>query len=213
MGSRNLQTILRHATALAGKPAMAAATDAVLLARFRDSRDEAAFAELVRRYGRLVWAVCHSSLAGEEDAADAFQAVFLALIQQSRRIRDAAKIGPWLHGVASRVCWKARREAGRRKTREQAAASTERGCDVPDSAWDAAMAAVHEEVSRLPDSLRVPFVLCCLEGKGVTEAATQLGWKLGTLSGRLYVMVPAQRKSPAEAGLIDVASRSVRRTL
>ena len=105
--------------AMAGKPAMAAASDAVLLARFRDGRDEAAFAELVRRYGRLVWAVCHSSLSGEEDAADAFQAVFLALIQQSGRIRDAAKIGPWLHGVASRVCWKARREAGRRKARER----------------------------------------------------------------------------------------------
>src|SRR5262249_49565006 len=104
----------------------------------------------------------------------------------SRKIREAAKLGPWLHGAAVRVCWKARRQAIRRKSRERVAATPERnGHAVADTAWDKAMAAVHDEVSRLPASLRVAFVLCCLEGKGATEAASQLGWKLGTLSGRL----------------------------
>jgi hypothetical protein len=47
------------------------------------------------------------------------------------------------------------------------------------------VAAVHEEVARLPEALRVPFVLCCLEGRTVTEAAGHLGWKVTTLSARL----------------------------
>src|SRR5262249_41249151 len=56
---------------------------------------------------------------------------------------------------------------------------------IPDSAWDRALAAVHEEVANLPETLRVPFVLCCLEGKSVSEAAEQVGCKLGTFSSRL----------------------------
>jgi len=148
--------------------------------------DEGAFSELVRRHGRLVWAVCRNLTGSDTDADDAFQATFLVLLNSAKKIRDAGRLSAWLHGVAYKVCARARRAAQRRTTREQAVATNElNGSVVPDSAWDRAMSAVHEEVGTLPETLRLPFVLCCLEGKGVTEAAEQLGWKLGTFSGRL----------------------------
>lgn len=181
MTARPLNAVLR-ALADAGPPD----TDADLLRRFVATRDDEAFASLVKRHGRLVWAVCRHLCRSDAEADDAFQATFLVLVRNAASVKDAAKLSAWLHGVAYKVCGKSRLSAKRRTTREQATADRERnGHAIPDSAWDRALAAVHEEVAGLPDTLRVPFVLCCLEGKGQTEAAEQLGWKLGTLSGRL----------------------------
>jgi RNA polymerase sigma factor (sigma-70 family) len=158
--------------------------DADLLARFAAHRDADAFTALVRRHGRLVWAVCHH-LAGP-DADDAFQATFLVLLRNAGKVRNPNSLPAWLHGVAYRVCVKARQAARRRADRERAAAVQDRDDgSVPDSAWDRALAVVHEEVVRLPQRLRVPFVLVVLEGKTVTEAAGLLGWRVNTLSVRL----------------------------
>jgi RNA polymerase sigma factor (sigma-70 family) len=178
---RSLQAVLRSLDA-----AETPATDGDLLRRFVAGGDAEAFAELVRRHGRLVWAVCRHLTRSDAEADDAFQATFLVLLRSAGKVRDAGRLSAWLHGVAYRVCAKARHASQRRTARERVAATSERnGGAVPDSAWDRALAAVHEEAGALPEALRVPFVLCCLEGKGVTEAAAQLGWKLGTVSGRL----------------------------
>ena len=169
--------------ALMQRAAAPSESDAELLGQFAATRDEPAFAELVRRYAGLVWGQCRHLLPNEADAEDAFQATFLALARRPGAVRTA--VGPYLHGVAYRVCQNARRLAGRRKKHEVASATSEATHPVADSAWDAALAAVYAEVHRLPEPQRVAFVLCVLEGRGLTDAAAELGVKLGTLSARL----------------------------
>lgn len=164
---------------------MAEVPDADLLERYVLQRDDDAFAQLVTRYSRLVWGQCRNLLPNDADADDAFQATFVTLARSVKLIRAGAPLGPWLHGVAFRVCKNAQRANSRRAKREKASAQPEANRPVADSTWEAAFAAMAEEVQKLPESQRLAFVLCCIEGRACTEVAASLGQKLGTFSARL----------------------------
>src|SRR5580693_1631708 len=44
---------------------------------------------------------------------------------------------------------------------------------------------LHEEVGRLPEKYRSPLVLCYFQGLTHDQAASQLGWPVGTVRSRL----------------------------
>src|SRR5262245_46123506 len=93
-------TILHHLRDLVEPETTRALTDAQLLGRFATSREESAFAALVRRHGGLVWRVCRHLLRREQDAEDAFQATFLVLARRADAVRKTEAVGSFLHGVA-----------------------------------------------------------------------------------------------------------------
>jgi RNA polymerase sigma factor (sigma-70 family) len=176
---------MRHLHNLAGGEAVRTLTDSQLLERFVGARDELAFAELVQRHGRLVRSVCRQVLRHEHDAEDAFQATFLILARKAGSIHRREAVVSWLYGVAFRTAMKARRASARR--RAPAPASPPRAAESPvlEAGLRELQAILDEEVRRLPAKYQAPFLLCCLEGRSRAEAATELGWKEGTVSSRI----------------------------
>ncbi len=66
-------------------------SDGEVLQRFLTQRDEAAFAELVRRYGPMVYGACRRILNDSPEADDAFQATFFVLAGKGSRFRNGSK--------------------------------------------------------------------------------------------------------------------------
>jgi uncharacterized protein (TIGR03067 family) len=80
---------------------------------------------------------------------------------------------------------KARSEAARRHSRERQAVIMPSAEPNDEVLWRDLQPILHHEVDRLPESYRLPFVLCHLEGKTNEEAATLLGWPKGTVQSSL----------------------------
>ena len=184
MATQHLNRLAGLLTAAYSASRLADAPDADLLDRCRTGADPAAFEAIVRRHGGRVLAACRKVLAEQADVDDAFQATFLTLLRNPRAVRKAASLGPWLYGVAHRIAVRARDTERRRRGLLRNAARPA-GADVPDLSWKEACAALHAELDRLPDTLRLPLVLCYLDGLSRDEAAAQLGWSLNEVRGRL----------------------------
>ncbi len=159
--------------------------DANLLDRYGDCRDERAFEELLTRHGPTVWGVCRRMLVRREDAEDAFQATFVALIRLAESRSRPRNLPGWLVNVAGRVCLKSRRSAVRNRQRQEKSAKPEAEIPVADLHYDAAYAAFQDEVAALPEALRVAYLVCELGGTPQPLACRQLGLKPSALSARL----------------------------
>jgi RNA polymerase sigma-70 factor (ECF subfamily) len=159
--------------------------DDVLLERFTVRREQAAFAALVQRHGPLVLGVCRRVLRHEHDAEDAFQAVFCVFARKAGAIRRGTAVGGWLYAVASRIARKAKAFQVRRRRRESALPDVPAPDDPPERVSRDLWPVLDEEVNRLPERYRRPFVLCHLEGKTYEQAAAELRCAPGTVSSRL----------------------------
>jgi RNA polymerase sigma factor (sigma-70 family) len=183
-------TPLRSAlqAALSGtRPGLARESDAELLAAFAAGRDEAAFAELVRRHGRLVRGAARRLAGGPDAAEDVFQATFLLLARKAAAVAWGPTVGPWLYQAACRLAAKARARAARRRPHaplgpEVAAPPSDPSAGL---AWAEVRAALDEALAALPARLRDPLVLCYLEGLTQDEAAAALGCSPATVKGRV----------------------------
>lgn len=159
--------------------------DADLLRRFVEGHDGAAFTALVDRHGPMVLAVARRVTGDHHAAEDVFQAAFLTLARRARQLRRPAGLPGWLHQTAYHLALTAVRARDRRERAEAVTPTLSGGDPFADLSARELLGVLDEELSRLPDRLRQPLVLCGLEGRSQDEAAALLGWTAGAVRGRL----------------------------
>ena len=188
VGKSREAALLRDVQTLFGVGAVGGLTDGQLLEQFLTEDEptaEAAFTTLIERHGAMVLHICQQTLDDPHDAQDAFQATFLVLLRRAGSIRKRDSVASWLFGVALRVARRARYAALVRRFHERqvgnlATARSEDKYELPEC-----LAALHEEIARLPERYREPVVLCHLQGLSTSVAAQRLGCAHGTILSRL----------------------------
>ena len=168
-----------------------ARSDADLVARFVTAKDEAAFAELVRRHSGLVLGVCRRVLSNADDVDDVFQATFLVFVRDAARVKKRASLASWLYGVAYRLAVRVVQQQKRRRETEQVddhsrTSQSGLGDDTLTelvNRYDRQL--VDAELNALPDRYQQPLVLRYLVGKSPREVANDLGITIDAVDGLL----------------------------
>jgi len=145
--------------------------------------DPEAFAELVRRYQRMIHALTYRMTGSLADAEDIAQEVFIQAYQQLGAYRAEARFSSWLYQIAVNRClnWqkRSRRQAQFQEQwdREQKTANT---------ANESVALRVQEALLQLNPKQRAAVVLTVYEGMNHAQAAQALACMETTVSWRLF---------------------------
>ena len=176
------------------------ADDARLIAALR-AGDEAAFAELVRTYGRSLQRFARMYVSSDAVAEDIVGEVWVAVLQGLERFEGRSSLRTWIFRIAANIA----KTRGVRESRSVPLSSVSAaGDDEPavdearfaDGAWaspvrpwgldaaqialdDEAGARIRAEIDRLPDVQRAVITLRDIHGLGSDEVGVALGISQG----------------------------------
>jgi RNA polymerase sigma-70 factor (ECF subfamily) len=152
--------------------------------------DREAFAALVSRYERAVWATAWRVLRDDHAAADAAQEAFLQAFHRLGDLRRPEQFGVWLLRIARRESIRLARKRAHDPSRSLELAGVQmalgRECgNVPASDFSADAEDLLAAVATLPEHERLVIVLRYVDGRSVAEIAAALGRPVGTVTKQL----------------------------
>jgi len=143
-----------------------------------------AFDDLVERWHGPLCAYARRVTASDDGANDAVQDVWLRIVRGIGRLRDPARLRPWIFGIARRVLMD--------RLRDKYAAPLlvdivdEHPAPEPDLERDADLVALATALDRLPLIEREVLALFYLEELTLEELSDVLAIPIGTEKSRLF---------------------------
>ena len=162
--------------------------------------NDAAFEELVRGHGGRMLRVAKRFLRNDEDARDAVQDAFLAVVRSVGGFQAGSKLATWLHRITVNAALMKLRAQGRRPEEENIEPLLPRfradGHQIESSVpWRGADAAleeaelqelVQEAVGKLPEAYRLVLLLRDIEELTPEETSDALGVPKNIVKVRLH---------------------------
>jgi RNA polymerase sigma-70 factor (ECF subfamily) len=152
--------------------------------------DQEAFAELVRRHERRVFAIAMRMLGGEEDALDATQDAFLTVFRKIGQFRGESAFTTWLHRIAVNACYDILRKRARQPVLHLAGERDHQPEEGPPVADHAPAVAGGIDAARalleVPQDFRAVLILADVHDLPYEEIAATLEIPVGTVKSRLH---------------------------
>lgn len=145
-----------------------------MLAEYVGTHDERLFSEIVERYERMIWRACWRVMHQRQDAEAAAQNTWVVFFQKVARIHKGESPRHWLRSTALGEARNIRKKKGRRNGHGQLNGDLAQSC--ADAQHLETLEIIKAEVQRLPEAVRVPFVLYLIEGKTKRESAAPHVW-------------------------------------
>ena len=168
-------------------PPLIAAHDDPGRVQAADQPTQVAISAVVREHSAMVLGVCRRMLT-PGDAEDAAQAVFLLFWQKARHLVDESRIAGWLHRTAQHVCRNEKRSRVSRIVHERKAAAESGNMSLESTVqaqWNEIREILDEEVNRLPENLRIAFILFHCEHRSLADVALRFGSTVPTVGSWL----------------------------
>lgn len=135
--------------------------------------DKAAYEKLYDRYAPLVRAVCYDMTGNLADAQDLAQDVFMRAYEKLSHLREPARFGKWLVGIARLRCKEWRRQKLRSQNKNVGLNNAQAA--APDSPDDSRIELLREMITTLPEKERLALHTFYLQGSSADNARRIMG--------------------------------------
>ncbi len=155
-------------------------SDEALVAASREG-DRTAYAALVRRHAKRLYAICLGILGSAADGEDMVQETFVRGLANIRSLRNEAQFAAWISQIARNLCRDHLRDRGRER-----ALLSETPAPDPVTSNDTDYADLHLALAELPEQYRTPLMLFYFDGKSTEKLAEELNLTQAGACTRLH---------------------------